>query len=658
MTLTKTRFALALECPRKLDYARDKEAYYDERDHNELLESLAEGGHQVGELARRMFPGGQLIAERSSDDQVSRTSVMLTRPEVTLFEATIQHENLLVRADVLEKKGNQVRLIEVKAKGYDAADDHFASKKRGGEPIISTWRPYLYDVAYQAYVLGLAHPELKVTPYLLLLDKTVVVDFDGLNTMLPVAREGRNVTVNVAPSFDVGQLDPPILRLIDVSAEVRLLLNHPLEVAGPPRTFSEFVAWASGFLGAGASFPTAVGSQCKKCQYYVDPKYAPARKRSGWTECMQVHAGMPTETRRPDTVFGLYKIHPGPLNKLLANEPLLLAEVSEALLGDKRSTDEITLDQRQRLQLAEAQGDIEEPFILHAPLRTALATWQWPLHFIDFETSRPALPYARGRTPYDQILFQFSHHVMDAQGRVEHRHQCLEATPGVAPSVLVLRALRDALAGDDGTVVHWWTHEDTVLKEIREHVAIDKPTDGEALMTFVDSLVGSAKGPRRLRDLGKLVSKLVFYPGTAGSSSIKKVLPAALRHSKPLRDRYGAPVYGTKEMPSLNFKDWVWVESQNGVPQDPYALLEPLIDDLELREAIAAAEEDDTGEAASFINNGGAAIIAYDQLQQAGLPAAERQRVTTELLRYCELDTLAMVMVYQSLTGHGLRKHP
>jgi hypothetical protein len=87
-------------------------------------------------------------------------------------------------------------------------------------------------------------------------------------------------------------------------------------------------------------------------------------------------------------------------------------------------------------------------------------------------------------------------------------------------------------------------------------------------------------------------------------------------------------------------------------------LLDPLISDPVLQEAIAAAEEEDSAEAQSFIANGGAAIIAFDQLQQAGLAATERDRISRELLRYCELDTLAMVMVYQSLTGHGLRARP
>jgi hypothetical protein len=203
-------------------------------------------------------------------------------------------------------------------------------------------------------------------------------------------------------------------------------------------------------------------------------------------------------------------------------------------------------------------------------------------------------------------------------------------------------------------VVHWWTHEKTVLKEIRDQIVLDKPADAEDLIAFVDSLVGSAKNAGRLQDLGILVSKMVFYPGTAGSSSIKKVLPAALRHSPSLLDRYSTPVYGTAEIPSLNFKDWGWVKIQEGIVQDPYSLLDPLINDPTLQEAIAAAEEEDSAQAQSFVANGGAAIIAFDQLQQAALGATERDRINRELLRYCELDTLAMVMVYQSLTGHGL----
>ena len=59
--LTKSRFKLATECPRKLYYTGRRD-YANTRSDDEFLQSLAEGGYQVGELARLMFPGGVEIA--------------------------------------------------------------------------------------------------------------------------------------------------------------------------------------------------------------------------------------------------------------------------------------------------------------------------------------------------------------------------------------------------------------------------------------------------------------------------------------------------------------------------------------------------------------------------------------------------------------------
>jgi hypothetical protein len=107
-------------------------------------------------------------------------------------------------------------------------------------------------------------------------------------------------------------------------------------------------------------------------------------------------------------------------------------------------------------------------------------------------------------------------------------------------------------------------------------------------------------------------------------------------------------------MPSKNFKNKRWVVMDKGSVQDPYELLGPLFSDPDIEAAVGRDDADDDAGGGDFIKNGGAAIIAYDQLQQPDLPQSERMRLTTQLLRYCELDTLAMVMVYQSLTGHGV----
>jgi hypothetical protein len=45
---------------------------------------------------------------------------------------------------------------------------------------------------------------------------------------------------------------------------------------------------------------------------------------------------------------------------------------------------------------------------------------------------------------------------------------------------------------------------------------------------------------------------------------------------------------------------------------------------------------------------GGAATAAYARLQFDDMPASERQHIEAALLRYCELDTLAKVMIYEA----------
>ena len=51
--LTKTRFKLAVQCPTKLFYTGKKTTYRDTMQEDSFLAMLAEGGYQVGELAKK-----------------------------------------------------------------------------------------------------------------------------------------------------------------------------------------------------------------------------------------------------------------------------------------------------------------------------------------------------------------------------------------------------------------------------------------------------------------------------------------------------------------------------------------------------------------------------------------------------------------------------
>ena len=49
----------------------------------------------------------------------------------------------------------------------------------------------------------------------------------------------------------------------------------------------------------------------------------------------------------------------------------------------------------------------------------------------------------------------------------------------------------------------------------------------------------------------------------------------------------------------------------------------------------------------SDIANGGAALTAYAMMQFTHMSDQEREKVKSALLRYCELDTFAMVMIWE-----------
>ena len=49
------------------------------------------------------------------------------------------------------------------------------------------------------------------------------------------------------------------------------------------------------------------------------------------------------------------------------------------------------------------------------------------------------------------------------------------------------------------------------------------------------------------------------------------------------------------------------------------------------------------------LNDGGAALTAYGKIQYTDMTNEERNQIKEALLKYCELDTLAMVMIMEHL---------
>ena len=654
-TLTKSRFKLGLECPTKVFYDANRDLYRNLSSEDDFLQMLAYGGHQVGALAKIRFeredPEAIEVTDLNQDDQIRRTRDLLLRQDVTIFEGTLQAGNLLLRADVIRKRGQTLDLIEVKATGWNSKEDSLTGKTGRSNPLSPAFEGYVYDIAFQHHVVSALYPELTVRPWLMFLDTNMPVQFDGLAIAFERNQEGGRYSIIPRSEVDLTSLDLIPLVLVDATEAVQIAQSTARPRRGrEPIVFLDAVSSLSMALAEGRRPAPMLSSSCKSCSFYVDPVERTSL-RSGWHECMQTQFVADEPTPRKSSIFGFYGQQKQ--DYFVEQRHLAMARVEDnGSLDDVELDDgKISLRSRQRLQVLESKGLVDRLIFDASTLEQIFKNWQYPLHFIDFETSRTALPYFWGHRPYQQVLFQFSHHVVHSSGHIEHRTECLIAEPGRNPSIDVVRALGNAIGTDDGTVFHWYPHERTVLAEIASEIDSASPPDASSLLDFLDSLGLRNGANRRMFDLGRFFENYVYVPSSYGSSSMKRVLPALFKHSPCLREIYKEPIYGTQQMPSLNFRNKAWFLEEGGVTVNPYEQLGRRFSEGWIDDELSVIESQEGQSYMQGVADGAAAIIAFDKLQAPNLSLGEREVLLSQLRRYCELDTLAMVMAYQAISA-------
>jgi hypothetical protein len=320
----------------------------------------------------------------------------------------------------------------------------------------------------------------------------------------------------------------------------------------------------------------------------------------------------------------------------------LLENVKEEEFLKKIEHDAISPGERRVLQIRKVRGNDADYELRVDGLKKEMNSWNWPLHMIDFETSMVPLPFHKGQRPYSGIAFQFSHHTMQEDGTVTHANQYLAFEQGVFPNFEFVRKLKEALKGE-GSVFRYHRHENTFLTYIKGQLEAGQGELSEderrELIDFISSI--TTNGERDMIDLHKLTSQYYYSPKMKGSISLKQVLPAIIADSPYLRERYSlSGVYGKDLLiKSMNFDDHVWITPEKG--NDPYKTLPRVFEewDPETLDGLVVDME--------HLADGGAAMTAYNYLQYSHLPESQREKIKDALLRYCELDTLAMVMLVE-----------
>jgi hypothetical protein len=652
--LTKSRFKEGLECPTKLYYSKNSD-YQNNQLEDSFLESLAEGGYQVGELAKFLISDNPYIDDITVEsldyvESVKLTNHKLENEEVSIAEPAFLFNNLFVRVDLLQKKGNEIDIYEVKSKswGYESVDDqefkvfikeYKRGENKGKRKIDPNWKFYLYDIAFQRYVVRNLFPSMKINTHLVLADKLSKTSIDGLNQYFKISNKNGRKSVEVSGDLNITELGKLPLKVINVDQVCDFIEKEKIG----KNSFENHIEYLSKLYKQKIRDWKKIDHDCFKCQYRNDSFFG---LKSGFHECFKNSGyNLDEESNLVERIWRATK-------KETDKGNFLIDQVNEEEYIDNEVEDEngMSTSFRQYIQIKKDKERDNTPYY-HEYLSDVIQGLEKPYHFIDFETSGVAIPFHKNRSPYESVAFQYSYHLYD-DDKIEHKGEYLNTNPEF-PNYSFIRSLKNEFSPNlKGTIFRYHNHENTILNKIYTQLinesSIEVP-DRNELIDFIKEISQPTRGNRgewkptknNMVDLYKLIVSLYYSPYSKGSNSIKYILPSVINDSSFLKTKYSKPIYGTNQIPSKNFSNHSWL---NDKELDPYKSLPPVFSNI----------NDDyvgylNGENLSFstINDGGAAMTAYAYLQFGDLDQNLKESIRKSLLKYCELDTMAMVMIFE-----------
>ena len=216
------------------------------------------------------------------------------------------------------------------------------------------------------------------------------------------------------------------------------------------------------------------------------------KTRTNHCDAFEVFNGV----KERNTVWELCGIREKKLCTLLERNITKLEEVPE----------DIPLNDRQKIQVRSAQ--LKSPIINQHFLNEQFSALEFPLHFFDYETAASAVPSVIGTSPWQQLPFQFSLHLLSEDGTLEHvEYIAQERTDGKE----VVEALIKNTA-PRGSFISW-------------HASFELSRNREMAKRYPELREPLEKIQHRMVDLEAVVKEGYGDSTFCGSTSIKKVLP-------------------------------------------------------------------------------------------------------------------------------------
>ncbi len=199
--------------------------------------------------------------------------------------------------------------------------------------------------------------------------------------------------------------------------------------------------------------------------------------------------------------YSVHNLFRGNKLRQLVDESIFdIADIPDDFKLTEKQEEQVTL-QRTRKPLID-KNEIEE----------TLSSLKFPLYFLDYETFGKPIPLLDGYKTNQQIVFQFSLHVLESDGTLKHYEYLAEKMPDATKTLL---SVLKAHIGPVGSIIVWY---ESFEKGRNKELAELHPEYKE----FLEDV------NNRIFDLMKVFKKDYLHPDFNGSASIKNVLPVML----------------------------------------------------------------------------------------------------------------------------------
>jgi len=424
--ISKSSFIRGKQCLKSLYLLKKHPELQDQI--SEAQQAIFDRGHNVGELAQQLFPGGVVAAFELPAGfmrSIKYTRELIRLGKEVIYEAGLMYENTHCFVDILVKQNGKWFIYEVKSS-------------------TEVKEVYIYDAAFQYYVLNNLGLEIENVSIVYINNQYVRIgdiDIQQLFTIESVfdrVLENQSFVKNLLLN-EVSTLQKPEIPDIDIG----------------PHCFDPYDCSFMGYC---------------------------------WKDV-------------PDySVFNISRLRSEKKFDLYNNGILETTDVPENYF----------LNTNQLLQVhADKTGEI----IIDKPaIREFINTLKYPLYFLDFETFNPAVPLYDYSKPYQQIVFQYSLHILDKPGG-QLQHKEFLAQPTGDPRIPMIEQLINEIGTHGDIVVYNKGFETGRLNEIARDFPKYEPAIQNILARIVDLMT-------------PFQQKLYYTPEMKGSYSIKYVLPA------------------------------------------------------------------------------------------------------------------------------------